>query len=137
MPNELDELIDFHTETYFVTDDYFGEEVVFVPRSDWSNKIEGVQALVVPDHAVGSNENRGDGVRLSRVKGSSERTSITLEFPREIPIQRTQSRQKPDLIKWDGEIWKAIRTVAYDQSMRAVLFVSSKDVISSGQSRRG
>lgn len=131
-----DDLIKFHAEELFANEDFFGVVVSLAPQGNW-NLARDTAVVSISDHLLGSNENRGDGVRLERDKGRSVRDSILVEFLKDANIQREQKRQKPDLIQYDGSVWTAVRTIAFDDAMKAVHFVRTRDVLSSGQTVRG
>ena len=132
----VDDILNYHAENIHTNDAIFGDTVVLAPSGDWDSK-ETVSCNVIPDHLQGSNEVRGDGVRLERTSGRTVRDSIIIEFRSSANIQRVQSRQHPDQINWDGSIWGAVRTVGYDQAMKTVLFTKTKDVLRQSESRRG
>lgn len=132
----VDDILTFHADCLHTNDDIFGDAVVLAPSGNWDNK-SVVPCVVIPDHLQGSNEVRGDGVRLERADGRTVRDSILIEFKTSANIQRIQSRQHPDQIKWDGSIWSAVRTVGYDQALKSVLFVKVTDVLRHGENKRG
>jgi len=103
--------------------------VRFVPASDWGSAVD-VDAVVIRDGLQGSNEVRGDGQSNDKPYGRSIRDSIIIEFLRSLPIQIqvVQDSQKPDLVKYDGMVYAAQRTIGIDSSMQAVLFTRNVDV---------
>ena len=132
----VDELLEWHAEHTITNDEMFGDTVVLAPAGDWDNKVTE-SCVVIADHAQGSNEVQGDGVRLERPGGRTVRDSVSVEFKTSADIQRVQSRAKPDQIKWDGVIWSAVRTTGWDSAMKTALFVRAKDVLRRGETKRG
>lgn len=132
----VDDILNWHAENTVTNDEMFGDVVILAPAGDWDNKVNE-NCVVIADHAQGSNEVQGDGVRMERPGGRTVRDSISVEFKVSAEIQRVQSRQHPDEIKWDGVIWSAQRTTGWDDAMRTVLFVRTKDVLRRGETKRG
>lgn len=131
-----DSIESFHTGNIFANENFTGKLVEFAPAGDWNNT-SIVPAEVIGEGLPGSNEVRGDGVRLESRDGRTVRDSITVEFRSAVNVQRVQSRAKPDMIKWDDVVWVAVRTIGFDENMKSVRFVRTKDVLTGRQSRRG
>lgn len=131
-----DSIESFHASNVFANEKFTGKMVVFAPAGDWDNS-DVVVAIAIGEGLPGSNEVRGDGVRLESRDGRTVRESITVDFKSSVNVQRVQSRAKPDLIEWDGVVWAAVRTIGFDENMKSVGFVRTSDVLTGRQSRRG
>ena len=72
----------------FRNDQRWGTKATFIPKGDWSNRIENLDVVVFEDSPAGTNENEGDGVTLNRQNSRRIRESIVIYVSRDIDLQQ-------------------------------------------------